>query len=939
MSTVNTINPTQVRLGQRWLSEADGSLGLGAVIAHDRRTITLEFPSCGETRTYAIGTAPLTRAVFAVNDHLEDHLGRQFTVTQVHDIDGILGYSVENEHGEPSQLHEADLSPRMRINRPRERLLSGRPQKDLWFRLRYRTWQRHAQHQRSDTLGLAGLRIQLIPHQFYVAAEVAARALPRVLLSDEVGLGKTIEAGLILHRLLLSGRAHRALIVTPDNLLHQWLVELLRRFNLKVALFNAARFDEIDAQPDENDRNPFESEQLVLTSLPLLLADATRARAVLAAQWDVLVVDEAHHLAWRPDATSLEYDLVAALADQIPSLLLLTATPEQLGPPGHFGRLQLLDPQRFHDYHAFVEEQQTFADIAQIGRQLADDAPLTDAEHAHLQSLLGADLDLTTPAGRRQALHQLVDRHGTGRVLFRNTRAAVTGFAERRLHTYPLTPPAPYDNSAAPCPEQAFGEFWTQLDSRCEWLFRTLMQLRPDKVLVICAAADTALGLRHYLADTQGVRAGVFHEGMSIVERDRAAAYFAEPDEGAQCLICSEIGSEGRNFQFAHHLVLFDLPTEPDLLEQRIGRLDRIGQRHDIDIHVPYFRGLASEFLLHWYRDALGAFTRTCVAGQSLRDQLGPALTQALTDPAQRDALIARSRTACAALEADLERGRDRLLELHSHQPELSDRLCQRLQAQDQNRDLDSYMGDFWDAFGVEAEPGPNRTTVLHPGNHMLQDRFPELPEDGLTLTFERELALQREDYAFLTWEHPMTQGAMDLLMSSDLGNTAFVVVQARNMKPGTLLLEVLYVAEALAPKSLAIGRFLPPSPIRLLLDAGGRDHAARLPHDAIRGECLTRDRRTAAALIQGHKARLTQLFDIADRLAHAQGRELAAAARQAADRDTAAELTRLNALAAVNPTVRADEVDWLTTQRERLFHHLADTRVRLDAARVIMTH
>ena len=77
---------------------------------------------------------------------------------------------------------------------------------------------------------------------------------------------------------------------------------------------------------------------------------------------------------------------------------------------------------------------------------------------------------------------------------------------------------------------------------------------------------------------------------MSILERDRAAAYFADEEFGAQVLICSEIGSEGRNFQFSHHLVLFDLPAHPDLLEQRIGRLDRIGQQHTIQLHVPIWK-------------------------------------------------------------------------------------------------------------------------------------------------------------------------------------------------------------------------------------------------------------------------------------------------------------------------------------------------------------
>lgn len=109
---------------------------------------------------------------------------------------------------------------------------------------------------------------------------------------------------------------------------------------------------------------------------------------------------------------------------------------------------------------------------------------------------------------------------------------------------------------------------------------------RSQKVLVICAKATTALQLEQVLREREGIRAAVFHEGMSIIERDRAAARFSEEDSGAQVMLCSEIGSEGRNFQFASNTVMFDLPFNPDLLEQRIGRLDRIGQAHDIQIHV-----------------------------------------------------------------------------------------------------------------------------------------------------------------------------------------------------------------------------------------------------------------------------------------------------------------------------------------------------------------
>lgn len=116
-------------------------------------------------------------------------------------------------------------------------------------------------------------------------------------------------------------------------------------------------------------------------------------------------------------------------------------------------------------------------------------------------------------------------------------------------------------------------------DPRVEWLMGYLTSHRSQKVLVICAKAATALQLEQVLREREGIRAAVFHEGMSIIERDRAAARFAEEDTGAQVLLCSEIGSEGRNFQFASHMVMFDLPFNPDLLEQRIGRLDRIGGR------------------------------------------------------------------------------------------------------------------------------------------------------------------------------------------------------------------------------------------------------------------------------------------------------------------------------------------------------------------------
>ncbi len=111
---------------------------------------------------------------------------------------------------------------------------------------------------------------------------------------------------------------------------------------------------------------------------------------------------------------------------------------------------------------------------------------------------------------------------------------------------------------------------------------------RSQKVLVICAKAATALQLEQVLREREGIRAAVFHEGMSIIERDRAAAWFAEEDTGAQCCCAPRSAPKDATSSSPATSVMFDLPFNPDLLEQRIGRLDRIGQAHDIQIHVPY---------------------------------------------------------------------------------------------------------------------------------------------------------------------------------------------------------------------------------------------------------------------------------------------------------------------------------------------------------------
>ena len=387
------------------------------------------------------------------------------------------------------------------------------------------------------------------------------------------------------------------------------------------------------------------------------------------------------------------------------------------------------------------------------------------------------------------------------------------------------------------CPELLYqsletgnSERWTTFDPRVAWLCEQLRTLRPDKVLVITASAETSMDLAEWLHSKKGIHASVFHEGMSIIERDRAAAYFADMEFGTQVLICSEIGSEGRNFQFAHHLVLFDLPLNPDLLEQRIGRLDRIGQHEDIQIHVPHLTGSAQETLLRWYHEGLDAFEHICPAGQTVYNDFSEELLHVLHTQSDPASLIKSAHTRHAALNEALHRGRDRLLEYNSCRPQIANALKQQAEAQDTDAQLHDYIEQLVDCYGLELEPHSSGSHILRPGEHM-HSHFPGLRDEGITFTCDRSIALANEDREFFSWEHPLITAAMEMVPASETGNTAMTTVKYKGAAAGTLMLECLYTLDTVSSDVLQTRRYLPATTIRLLVDQYGKDHSSTLSH------------------------------------------------------------------------------------------------------------
>ncbi|UYP29228.1 RNA polymerase-associated protein RapA [Pseudomonas sp. Z8(2022)] len=943
----------QYQPGQRWISDSEAELGLGTILAEDGRLLTVLYPATGETRQYATRNAPLTRVRFAPGDEITHFEGWKLTVQEVEDIDGLLVYHGLNAQHQPVTMPETQLSNFIQFRLASDRLFAGQIDPLSWFALRYHSLEHNSRLLQSSLWGLGGARAQPIAHQLHIAREVADRIAPRVLLADEVGLGKTIEAGLVIHRQLLSGRASRVLILVPENLQHQWLVEMRRRFNLDVALFDAERFMESDAS------NPFEDCQLALVALEWLKDDEKAQDALFAAGWDLLVVDEAHHLVWHPGQASAEYSLVEQLAEVIPGVLLLTATPEQLGQDSHFARLRLLDPARFHDLEAFRAESSQYRPVAEAVQELLDLGKLSTQARDAIGSFLGDEgrdlldaVDSGDNDARARLVRELLDRHGTGRLLFRNTRAAVQGFPERELHPYPLPSPdeyleLPLGDHPELYPEvsyQAQDELddeqrWWRIDPRVEWLIDTLKMLKKFKVLVICAHAETALDLEDALRVRSGIPATVFHEGMSILERDRAAAYFADEEFGAQVLICSEIGSEGRNFQFAHHLVLFDLPAHPDLLEQRIGRLDRIGQKHRIQLHVPYLENSPQERLFQWYHQALNAFLATCPTGNALQHQFGPRLLPLLEngDDAQWQQLVDEATAERIRLEGELHSGRDRLLELNSGGAGEGEALVEAILEQDDQFTLPIYMEELFNAFGIDSEDHSDNALILRPSEKMLDASFPLGDDEAVTITYDREQALAREDMQFLTWEHPMVQGGMDLVLSGSMGNTAVALIKNKALKPGTVLLELLYVSEVVGPRKLQLGRFLPPAALRCLLDANGNDLAPKVGFETLNDQLESVPRASANKFVQAQRDVLAKQINDAEAKVMPRHIERVAEAKRRLIAELDEELARLIALRAVNPSVRDSEIDALREQREQSLAMFDKAALRLEAIRVLV--
>jgi ATP-dependent helicase HepA len=358
-----------------------------------------------------------------------------------------------------------------------------------------------------------------------------------------------------------------------------------------------------------------------------------------------------------------------------------------------------------------------------------------------------------------------------------------------------------------------------------------------------------------------------------------------------------------------------------------------------VDIHVPYLEGSAQETLLDWYDRGLDLFRDSCSAGYMIFETFSERLLPELESRTDAfDALLIDSAEFTLRTRKELREGRDRLLERNSCKREVADALIDEIESLESDDTLEKYLEDLCEAFGVEQEFHSGQTLILRPSEHMLTGHFPGVSEEGTTVTFSREKGLTREDMEFLTWEHPIILEAMEMVHSTELGNAALATIKLKGVPGGTMLLEALYTVNCVAPKALQVERFLPLSPIRLLVDASGKQLAELVPHARLNGLVEKVQKSTALAIIKQVHKEVDAKMRLANAQAEKQLQEVLTAAEATMRADLGAELQRLEALRQLNPSIREEELEHLRYRIDECAVHIQHANLQLQALRLIIT-
>ena len=689
------------REGSKLVHPFNPELGVGLVRRVDGRYLVVFFPAVDREVTLAAQGAGLTPLILPPGSlAIELKAGNEVRIDR---WDGDAYLLVDGR-----RIPDADLWPVEGSAGPIERLALFKLDRLGSFRNRVDGLRLRQMREAGGLGSFLGGRIALFPHQLHTALAAVRMDPVRWLLADEVGLGKTIMACLVLSALVRTGRAKRALVIAPSTLTVQWLGELYRKFHQVFVLLDDARVESVERDFGEGN-NPFDVHPFGVISMEDLASDPSLARLARHTELDLVVVDEAHRLALEDvDAA------VAPLVARAKHAILLSATPLQADRRGFFHLLQLLHPESFREFDLF-------------------DAAVSE-----------------------------------GRAVFPCTSAV------RRGDLGGLPPRSPNPVDVGPVAKDL------KKDPRSEWLVANVRgwHRKKEKALVFVHDLERLEKLREHLETAANTHIAVFHEALTPAQRDLEVARFRETN--LPVLLCTEAATEGRNFQFCDRMVHFDLPLDPVALEQRIGRLDRIGRTKDVEI--VYFRSEKSKPDVAGLYERLDLFARPSAGLDLALAGVRESLERAEQDGADldADALCAAIERARARTVADIPR----VIYKDAFDASQAEKLLALVPPTLEPLTRRYTLGAANDLGLKIVDKGGTSLYYLELGTSLTVESIPGVADESRWLgTFDRVEALQKDEFDFFASGHPLVEGLLLELEDGARGRTAMFTVPSPDLR------------------------------------------------------------------------------------------------------------------------------------------------------------
>jgi len=801
------------------------------------------------------------------------------------ELSPLYRYEVQREDGRKDTVSEVEIVPLPPRAGALELLASGGGGKASSFSLRERAVRLDLER-RADALGaLFGSRVMPKPHQLAVVHRVLSERTPRFVLADEVGLGKTIETGMIYAAMAQTGLAKRVLVVAPAHLTVQWLAELYHKFHTMFTLLDGERL----AKEEEADLQPaWWRFPKVVTSLELL-ARSEEHRELIgdpAGRWDLVIFDEAHHLT-SPKA----YEAAEAAADNSHGLLLLTATPLQLDPLEHFKLLSLVDPAMPETYEEFEERLSRQGDLSEKIRELlqAKDTKAQAKAAKAIAKILPDDPVLESgwkaiAEGEEGAIDDftghIAEAYSISSRLIRNRRAVVGGLAPRRLVRHDVQPSeqelafrqalrdaiaagelkasgaalaslykrldsSPRAAAAAlvaqkqpELAEQARALEGPSFDAKAAALLEVIRKVNvqePGAKFLIFTEARESLDYVREILSRAGIPVCVYHGDLAQLDRDRQVARFRDP-EGPPVMISTEVGGEGRNFQFCHHLVNYDLTWSPAAIEQRIGRLDRIGQNHEVQIHCFRPEGTIGARVFDLMADAVHVFDETVGGLDPVLERVESEIVRLVSKPRDEafDEYQAKLTKRVAAAKEEVRRAYDPLLDIRSFDKAairgLVDRAMERLDldpvedddleeslwrvARELDERLEETVIDLARRVGIQVDVEEQVDAFqcsFRLGSELAVDQLPglNLDEDQVLLgSFWRDTAVVEEENDYFGTGHPLVEALFAWIRDGEEGRAAWLF--SSEVRPAAVGFAFTFLVSFPEPEDLAGGTRVP---------------------------------------------------------------------------------------------------------------------------------